>query len=1104
MTNIIRYSGKLRHAGCAWESLSVVILMTLAASPARAQLVNDGATNILSNTNIIIASGFVTVGTNGPFTLLVLSDNCLLSNSVAARIGLNTAAKSNEVRLVSPTARWLMDSSLEVGRDGAFNRLTVSNGARVTSFLCFVGFNSTSASNNSVVVSGAGSIWSNTDDLVIGHLSGGNRFEVSDGGLVANGDSTVGNLVFSGNQALITGANSVWSNRDLTVGNTARSSQLVVSNGGLVLSRNAYLGKLAGGSNNLALVTGAGSMWSNQADLVVGVADRGNQLIITNAGTVTTSNLFVGLQAPATNSRVVVDGGTLRVTNAAGTGLLDVRRGTNVLDAGLVEVNQLLVTNTAGKFELNGGTFSAGKTVINNGQLFRVGNGVSTAMFRPTGIGLHTFANGLTFSGNTTISMQISKNGSVLTNDVLQVAGTLTYGGTLVVSNLGPTALGFGDRFKLFDATSYAGSFSSSNLPPLGSGLNWTNKLLVDGSIEVVGLSVQTLPASGFGQTSATLNGMANPGGLSASAWFEYGFTTNYGSVTPPQAVGSGVSGTNFSQALTGLLAGVSYHYRAVASNNFVVAFGTDRTFLTLSELITYLKASNTGAGDTFGLAVGASGDTVVVGARGEASNATGVNGNPTNNSANSAGAAYVFMHDTTNWSQQAYLKASNTGAGDLFGVAVAISGDTIVVGAQQEDSNASGVNGNQSNNSAPDSGAAYVFVRNGTNWIQQAYLKASNTASNDFFGAAVAISGGTIVVSSPLADSIAIDSGSAYVFVRNGTNWTQQAQLKASNAGAGDVFGRSLAIFDDVIVIGASDEASAATGVNGNQSDNSATDSGAAYVFVRTGTNWTQQAYLKASNSESFDQFGHPVAISGDTIVVGAESEDSNATGVNGNQADNSATNSGAAYVFVRNGTNWTQQAYLKASNTGLGDNFGGAVAISSDTIVIGAVDENSNATGVDGDQSNNSASFSGAAYVFMRNGTNWIQQHYLKASNTDPQDQFGVSVALAGGTVVVGAYLESSAATGVNGDGADKSAPSSGAAYVFDLSLLNPPLLSIAPSGVSQVTVSWAPPTPGFALQESLSLSPVAWSNSPSGQTNPVTIPVIGSTKFFRLFKP
>ena len=250
---------------------------------------------------------------------------------------------------------------------------------------------------------------------------------------------------------------------------------------------------------------------------------------------------------------------------------------------------------------------------------------------------------------------------------------------------------------------------------------------------------------------------------------------------------------------------------------------------------------------------------------------------------------------------QQAYIKASNTGGpnaghvpavGDYFGYSVAVSGDTMVVGASLEDSSATGVNGTGSDlPNTWDSGAAYVFVRSGSDWVQQAYLKAFNTGGGDAFGLAVAISGDTVVVGAPYEDSnatgvngdktaVAPDSGATYVFVRSGTNWTQQAYLKASNTGISDIFGYSVSVSGDTVVVGAPGESS---GVNGDQSDNSAFNSGAAYVFVRNGTNWSQQAYVKASNTDMLDEFGWTVAVSGDTVVVGAFHESSNATGVNG-----------------------------------------------------------------------------------------------------------------------------------------------------------------------------------------------------------------------------
>jgi hypothetical protein len=200
--------------------------------------------------------------------------------------------------------------------------------------------------------------------------------------------------------------------------------------------------------------------------------------------------------------------------------------------------------------------------------------------------------------------------------------------------------------------------------------------------------------------------------------------------------------------------------------------------------------------------------------------------------------------------------------------------------------------------------------------------------------------------------------------------------------------------------------------------------------VFVRSGTNWTQQAYLKAHQVNEDDNLGFSVAVSGDTVVVGAPYEDSSTTGVN-STPNESWSNVGAAYVFVRSGTNWTQQAYLKAHQGGPSDSFGGSVAESGDTVVVGA-----------GDEGLVPVQDSGAAYVFVRGGTNWTQQAYLKAHQANTGDGFGVSVAASGDTVVGGAFGEDSSTTGVNSN-PNESAPTAGAAYVFT-GLGPPPIIS------------------------------------------------------------
>jgi len=525
------------------------------------------------------------------------------------------------------------------------------------------------------------------------------------------------------------------------------------------------------------------------------------------------------------------------------------------------------------------------------------------------------------------------------------------------------------------------------------------------------------LTVSGSSLSSVTVNGTAVPLGKPTAP-----LALPLGATTVPVALIAG--------------GGLSKTYQLVF----------DRGGSVLDQVV-YGKASNTGASDQFGYTVALSGDTLAVGAYAESSAATGVNGSQADNGAGNSGAVYVFVRSGTTWTQQAYIKASNTGGNDAFGCSVALSGDTLAVGAYGEDSAAPGINGNQTDNSAAASGAVYVYVRMGTTWTQQAYIKESNPEAVDLFGYAVALSGNTLAVGAYLEDSAAIgvngnqtdntalDSGAVYVFVRTGTTWTQQAYLKASNTGASDNFGRSVALSGDTLAVGTFFEDSAATGLNGNQADNVAADAGAVYVFFRNGATWAQQAYVKASNTGGYDLFGYSVALSGDTLAIGAYGEDSAATGVNGDQFNNTAGDSGAVYVFVRTGTTWTQQAYVKASNPGAIDYFGYSVALSGDTLAVGAYFEDSAAIGVNGDQADNAAVSSGAAYVFVRTGTTWAQQAYVKASNTGPSDQFGYSVALSGDTLAVGAFLETSSAVGVNpaNGQTDNSVASAGAVYLF-----------------------------------------------------------------------
>ncbi len=441
-----------------------------------------------------------------------------------------------------------------------------------------------------------------------------------------------------------------------------------------------------------------------------------------------------------------------------------------------------------------------------------------------------------------------------------------------------------------------------------------------------------------------------------------------------------------------------------------------------------YLKASvHSQAGEEFGTAVAISGDTVVVGAPSDDSESRGINQPPSYTySFDDSGTAFVFVRNGDTWTQQAHLKSSNSWTADRFGTSVAITGDTIVVGAPGESQTTDGVDGVQclppttnpcgrANNfpvyTAPDVGAAYVFVRNGNVWTQQNYLKASNSDESDYFGYAVAIDGETIVVGAHYEDSAAslngdqndnsaLEAGAAYVFLRSGTTWIQQAYLKASTPVANDQFGYAVAIHNNTVVVGAVLQGDGAL------------FSGAAFVFERNGSTWSQQARFKAPNPAASDFFGAAVGVSNDRVVVGAQGEDT------------SGAETGAAFIYKKTGTTWSQEAYLKASTPRPDDNFGFAVAIQGDLVIVTA--SNENGTGL------------GAAYTFLRQGSNWVEATLLRADNTESFDRFGSAVGLYDDTAIIGARYEQSSATGVGGDGSNNALTQTGAAYMFKVNTL------------------------------------------------------------------
>ena len=350
--------------------------------------------------------------------------------------------------------------------------------------------------------------------------------------------------------------------------------------------------------------------------------------------------------------------------------------------------------------------------------------------------------------------------------------------------------------------------------------------------------------------------------------------------------------------------------------------------------------------------------------------------------------------------SETAHVIAGDAEPGDVFGHSVGVDGTTLVSGAYFDDDVASGC------------GAAYVHVLSGGVWTQQAKLLPSDGTSFDRFGWHVDVNGDTAVVACIFGDGLAAVSGTAYVYVRSGTVWSEQAKLVSSDGASSDWFGRALAISGDTIVVGAP------------QDDDSGSNSGAAYVYVRTGTVWTEQPKLVASDAAAGDNFGEAVAIDGDTLVVGSPYD------------DDLGSSSGSAYVFTRSGGVWSQQAKLLPSDGDTLDAFGWRVAVDGASAVVGAYKSGLG-----------SSTGAGAAYVFTRSGAVWSQQAKLSALDGASGDNFGWPVAIRGDLVAVGAPLDAPAGAG------------SGSAYLYAR-------VGAAWSEVEKLVASDAAAGDGFAL--------------------------------------
>jgi hypothetical protein len=374
------------------------------------------------------------------------------------------------------------------------------------------------------------------------------------------------------------------------------------------------------------------------------------------------------------------------------------------------------------------------------------------------------------------------------------------------------------------------------------------------------------------------------------------------------------------------------------------------------------LSPSDSDANDKFGVSVAIDGNFAVIGAY-ECD---------INNCAN-AGAAYVFEHIGSTWLQRQKLTASDASAGAYFGRSVAIEANTIAVGS------------NHTNNT----GSAYIFTRLAGVWSQQAKLTAPDACDGDNFGYSIALDANTAVIGAYKCDINGFaDAGAAYVFVRADSNWVCEKKLTASDAKDGAQFGNSVAIDTDIVLVGSYCSSPSEIG-----------SAGSVYYFTRTAGVWSQQAILRASDPNSSDYFGCSVTLDANIAVIGAYECDYG-----------DIDNVGAAYIFTKSASAWSQQQKLiDTDDPCWGEDFGKSVAIEANTIFVGCPNYQ-----VDGNKV-------GSVFEFVKTGQSWTQKQLFQADDSNDDDHFGFSLAMSGRNLIVGAHFNAN-----NG-------PSSGAAYAF-----------------------------------------------------------------------
>ncbi len=502
----------------------------------RASGANNNMATVTGAGSLWANSFDLTVGESGSGNQLTVSNGAVVAN-LAGILGSNPSANNNAAVVTGPNSAWINSGELRVGDSGSFNILLVANGGAVSNTAGRIGL---SGNNNAVTVSGTGSVWNNSAPLFIGFAGNGNQLAVSNGAVVINTIGYLGeNAGANNNRVTVTDPGSRWINRNsLLIGNQGSFNSLLISNGAEVVvgSGAATIGNAAGANTNQVTVTGTNSLLRCASQrLNFGANGSFNTLLITNGGTVHAEGVTLNPGGGGGNL-ITVGNGTLIVDQAN----LKINGGSLVFNGGVISAPELNLTG--GTFTFNFGTLNILHAL---GATFTVGDGINAATYFMSGISTDThltaglvITNHATLSGNGSIqnglvtvtprgtlspgsgigtvnlqlppalqgkiNMEITKSGGMLTNDFISIGDILDLGGSLVVSNLGPDALAAGDSFTLFSTVGpIEGAFSSVTLPPLPTGLSWTNKLLVNGSIAVVAKSAPNL--TGLVQNSTNL-----------------------------------------------------------------------------------------------------------------------------------------------------------------------------------------------------------------------------------------------------------------------------------------------------------------------------------------------------------------------------------------------------------------------------------------------------------------------------------------------------------------------------------------------------------------------------------------------------------------------